>query len=286
MTKTRLYFLFLIFLTNNIYAHIANLEKNELNINLSYMQEFYSSFLDANGDQNFSIPELYALELRAHSAYGVTDFLTVNLSIPFNRNTGGTDLNTLPSGTQNKLGDTYIGAKIKLAEEQIKKSNFNFIDASFVFDIKIPGTYDEKLFQSPGNGNFDFIPGIIIGKSFFDKRLLLSFDSSYYFRYGVTGNALTLGSGLNLFLNPDFNIFVSIKNFETITGINISDSNFDSTTSEYGYPAIDEDYTYLTSGLTYNIINSLAISPFYYKTISGKNTVYGQGIGTVLSYSF
>jgi hypothetical protein len=278
MIKKILSFLFLIFLTNNIYAHIANLEKNELDLKLSYMQEFYSSFLDENGDQNFSIPELYALELRAYSAYGITDFLTVNLSIPFNRNNSGTNLDALSSGTQNKLGDIYIGTKIKLAEHQI--------DASFTFDIKIPGAYDEKLFQSPGNGNFDFIPGIIIGKSFFDKRLLLSFDSSYYFRYGVTGNALTLGSGLYLFLNPDFNIFACIKNFETITGINIADSNFDSTTLEYGYPAIDEDYTYISSGLSYNIINSLAISPFYYKTISGKNTVYGQGIGTVLSYSF
>lgn len=162
-------------------------------------------------------PELSVQTFLVNLEYGVTDRLTLDLTVGYTRASGD-----LPDAANASLGpdevdglaDSLVGLRYKVLDEF---ANPSLPTVSLRVGAVLAGTYDEGLLNSPGDGANAVEASVLFGRLFAENRFGVFGNLGYRFRdndspndlfyrisaFGRVTDGLTLGAGYSAVLGQD-----------------------------------------------------------------------------------
>ena len=267
-------------------------KKNELSVTASYTNSTFDEFYVGTDKVDVPVHEEISQDIISlYAKYGITDRLSVVLSVPYISADNDSGLADPVNGENSISGvqDISVALKYTTASFDLKGNNLDFITG---LTANIPtNDYEPNGILSLGSGALaiDVTTGLHYkAKSGFFSTVL----ASYSFRGDADNNLLPEGGDFgvpNAFLlnskvgyASDFiyvEAWASLQNSEE--GRDISDADFGGR-----FPETNVDYTKVGITLYKNIIPQIGLSLGYGKVIDGRNVGQSTTYSAGLTYCF
>lgn len=233
--------------------------------------------LNIFNDSNQKIGKVRLVSHQLSGQYGLLDFLTVELAIPFELATQ----DGVVAPENQKFGDGRLGLGFRVLNEK----NNAPVSASLGTAIKVPlSDYATPQLSALGDGQVDFDLRLAVGRffNFIGRPWWARADFGYRFRTGAPANETFsyLELGTDLGANTMVRIFLDQVN--STAGLGLQSPQFFSIASATGgkpFPSVEEEFIKLGLGVSFQLSELMSISLFWSENIHSRNTSFDRNIG-------
>jgi len=199
--------------------------------------------------------------------YGILHNLAADAAIGYT----ATDTDAFGGDSDDGLMDTSLGLRYRLVDEK----NVGYTWAPTVAvraGAVIPGTYDENLPFSAGDGAYAFESSLLLGKAIGDTGLGFYGDIGYRLRESPVPDEFFGAAGAYYQIGP-VTLAAGYRHIQSTSGIDIGGADFDpSQGASHGFPAVKEINQLVEGGISFTDRGGRNYQFSVAKSVDGRNT--------------
>ena len=181
--------------------------------------------------------------------------------------------------------DTSIGLRYRLIDERKSALHWAPSVALRVGGV-IPGTYDENLPFSAGDGAYALETSLLFGKTFGQSGFGVYGDIGYRWRENPVPNDLFFSAGIFQQIGR-FTASAGYRQIQGLSCIDIDDADFDPAAgASHGFPALKEINQLVEVGLSFTDKGSRNYQLSVAKSVDGRNTGDKWVVGFNITFPF
>jgi hypothetical protein len=198
--------------------------------------------------------------------YGIVENLAADATVGYT----WTDSEAFGDVNDDGLADTSVGLRYRLIDETTSSCPYTPTIALRVGGV-IPGTYDENLPFSPGDGAYGLESSLLLARAIGDSGFGIYGDIGYRMRENPVPDDLFGSAGIYQQLGH-VTLTFEYRHTQSLSGLDIGGPGFNPANDSTGFPAVKEITQLVQAGVTFTDRAGRSYQFTAAKSVDGRNT--------------